>query len=184
MRRIWLAVILLSVVTAVVLAYTWQNIPYVNTFLIDNGVITTVQGVTTGISDAVNNMDPKSLLGIISGSIGSFFLIGRSLLTKIRESREATQELRVLAQQEKGSLLAGFNDAKETLTGEKEKLQKEYDSLQDVAALKDETITKLQQQINDVQTELTSAQTSLLKATTQRDEFKIKNLELTTPSRD
>lgn len=180
MRKIWLAVAALGIITIVILTYTWQRIPYLNTWLINSGVIATIEGTTGDVSDAITNLSPSSLITALVGSVGSLSLIIRNQIAKRKEDQITLSNVRVMAQEKEGLLRSTYEDAKELLTGNISTLKEEYASLEgELSAAKtvidgkDTKIIEVQDLLNKAQAELNAEKTKLLNVTKEMDEYRI-----------
>jgi septal ring factor EnvC (AmiA/AmiB activator) len=178
MRRIWILVIVLGVATALFLGYLY--IPPVKAWLTNIGIVAWAQDTISGGSDAINSLNPSSLLSVLFTSVGGLGFIIRNQLAKRREDQITLSNVRVMAQEKEGMLRATFDDAKELLTGNISELKEEYATLEgEVTTLKetigskDDKIMAVQDELNRVQAELNSEKDKLLEVTKQMDEYRI-----------
>lgn len=180
MRRIWIAVLALGLATAVVLAYTWRNIPVLNTWLTNSGVISTIQEGISGVTNGITNLSPQTFITAIITSVGSLSLIIRNQIAKRKEDQITLSNVRVMAQEKEGMLKATFEDAKELLTGNISELKEEYASLEgELSAAKtvidgkDDKIIEVQGELSSVQQDLIETQGELKETIKQMDEYRI-----------
>ena len=185
MTKTWLIVILLVLATAIVLAFTWQNIPYLNTALIDSGIITAISGVTTGITDIVKGKMPISTVIPLLGTAGTISIAAiKKAMNYVKKNRAETQISLNDAQSTVGSVKAMAKDAIDSVTGVKDKLQTEFNTLKttseteitglkELVDVKDDKIMMVQDELSKTQADLIKQGTELKDTIKQMDEYRI-----------
>ena len=172
-------IILLALIAVAVFALTWQHIPYVNTYIWNSGIVETYADARTQVSDAIKT-NPFSLVGVAGVLCTSLIGSIKKWWDTVKAGRTQVNELRLGFQQEKGMLLAGFNDVKDSLTGNISQLKEEYVGLESkyteleaVVTMKNAAIIDVQSELGKVQQQLISEQTKLLDVTKEMDEYRI-----------
>lgn len=181
MRRIWFLVIALAVCTAVVLAFTWQNIPYLNTWLVNKGVISMVSGVISSLTDVLNGKMPLTqVIPILTGAGTVAFAIIRQVIENGRRTRAEAQIKLTDMQSTVGSVKAMAKDTIDAVTGEKQKIEEAKASLEgELAAAKtvidgkDEKIIEVQDALTKAQAEIIAKEQEILETTKKMDEYRI-----------
>lgn len=189
----WLIVIALAIVAAVVLAYTWQNIPLFNDFIRNQEIDVKIQQVKDTVMGTVNSLTPTTLIPTLVGSVGTLGYVIRNQLANAREKQITFNETMSQVQIEKGDMMAGFQDVKDTILGAKDSLQQEFDTLKvesetqitdlkELVDTKDNKIIDVQDELTKAQQELIDTQYELKEALTHMAEFRTELATRTLPT--
>lgn len=172
MNRSWLIVIALLAVTGVVLAFTWHNIPILNTAIVDSGIPVMVADFRTQITDVIggNGLSFGAIGGILSvSSLAIKSLRGKAQQLTLDKNRLITDNQATI-----GTLKAQFSEGIATLTGSKDQLKNQLVDFQekyttDIASWEDKVkerdgeILTLSKSLTSVQSTLGSANLKIQK---------------------
>ena len=159
MNKSWLIVIILAITAAVALAYTWQNIPYLNTAIQQSGLIEKITNLKDTVFGGISE-NPMSIVGAVVALGGTAIAFIKKNLSTIKQGRAVLQQTRTEAQQLIGDTRAQAEEQIKAITGEKDEavlqvttLQEQlkeqaetYANINNVLAAKDVELKKLRDQ--------------------------------------
>ena len=162
MNKSWLIIIIiLAIATAVTLAFTWQNIPYLNDLVWDLNIGVKIEALKTQITSFTSN--PTAVFGSLGGITAIGTLIYKAMNGRIQKLIQDKSQIIRDKDTQVGDLANVANEWKDKVTGlteDKEGLQEQvtdlegklreqaetYANIDNVLQAKDDAIKKLRDQ--------------------------------------